>query len=342
MTNKKKNKGFTLIELISVLVILAILALIVTPLVLNIIRKARASADKRSIDAYGRSIELAVASYLLDNGTFPTSIEQLTIEYTGDKVECDQEKLNSDSSVYLAGCTVGGREITGYTYGKSSESGEEPATPTYTAYTVGQEVTYNNVDYYVVNASTTEDSTVTLLKKTPLTVAEVNQYGAGHVNKNTSSSQGTAYDQNGYGGMTYYSSDTCNSSTTSGCTSDYADSDIKYAVDEWAEANTTASDLVADSTGYKARLLTYEELTTSLGYTPAPQNVTSISLNSETVPTFVYNSNYYYWTMSPYQDETVRVWYVNNGGSVDVYANDIYLNYGSVVRPVITLLKSAL
>ena len=43
---------------------LAILTLIVTPLVMNIIRKARISADKRSVDAYGRSIELAIAGYL--------------------------------------------------------------------------------------------------------------------------------------------------------------------------------------------------------------------------------------------------------------------------------------
>ena len=60
----KNKKAFTLIELIAVLVILAILALIVTPLVLNIIKKARTSADKRSIDAYGRSIELAIADYI--------------------------------------------------------------------------------------------------------------------------------------------------------------------------------------------------------------------------------------------------------------------------------------
>ena len=47
---KNKEKGFTLIELIAVLVIMAIIALIVTPLAMSIIRKARVSADKRSID----------------------------------------------------------------------------------------------------------------------------------------------------------------------------------------------------------------------------------------------------------------------------------------------------
>ena len=66
----KKNKAFTLIEIIAVLVILAILALIVTPLVMNIIKKARIAADKRSIDAYGRSVELAITSYLMIQGHF--------------------------------------------------------------------------------------------------------------------------------------------------------------------------------------------------------------------------------------------------------------------------------
>ena len=71
---KRKEKGFTLLELIALLVIMSILALIVTPLVMNIIRKVRISADKRSVDAYGRSIELAIAGYLLDNGKFPTDV----------------------------------------------------------------------------------------------------------------------------------------------------------------------------------------------------------------------------------------------------------------------------
>ena len=105
MTNKKV-KGFTLIELVAVLVIMAILALIVTPLVMNIIRKARIAADKRSIDAYGRSIELAIAGYLLDTGKFPTEVSQLTIEYSGSQVVCETTQINPDSSVYLAGCIV--------------------------------------------------------------------------------------------------------------------------------------------------------------------------------------------------------------------------------------------
>ena len=98
MKNLRK-KGFTLIELIAVLVIIAILALIVTPLVMNIIRKARVAADKRSIDAYGRSIELAIAGYLLDTGKFPTDVNQLSIEYSGDEVVCSTTQLNDDSSV---------------------------------------------------------------------------------------------------------------------------------------------------------------------------------------------------------------------------------------------------
>ena len=215
--SKRNSKAFTLIELIGVLVIMAIIALIVTPLVMNIIRKARISADKRSIDAYGRSIELAIADYLLDNGTFPTSIEQLTIEYTGDKVECNTTTLKEDGGVYLAECTVGGRTVSGYTYGKEE-------TMLYDTYEIGDEVTYNNIEYYVIKDSDKTESSVTLLKKTPLTTSEVNTYGAGHVNRYTGYSVGTAIDKNGYGGMAYYTSETCgivnNNRLETGCTTD--------------------------------------------------------------------------------------------------------------------------
>ena len=151
---------------------------------------------------------------------------------------------------------------------------------------------------------------------------------------------GTAYNANGYGGMAYYSSDLCNLSVQSGCTNSYEDSDIKYVVDAWAQTNTVDSDLVVDLTGYSARLLTYEELITNLGYSAAEPDVTTMDLNIESVPDWVYNSNYWYWTMSQYQDEMIRVWRVGGSGNVD--ALSVYDNVGRIVRPVITISKSSI
>ena len=141
--------------------------------------------------------------------------------------------------------------------------------------------------------------------------------------------------------MAYYSSDTCKSGNETGCTSDYDDSDIKFAVDAWANDKLTDTDLKADALGYKARLLTYEELTTTLGYTPAAKDVTGMSLNSESTPSWVYNNNNYYCTMSPFQDEANRVWVIDADGAANARnVWDIFSSY--VVRPVVTFSKSAL
>ena len=330
--SKKNKKGFTLIELVAVLVIMAIIALIVTPLVMNIIRKAKIAADKRSVDAYGRSIELAIAGYLMDTGTIPTSISQLTIEYSGDEVVCSTTQLKSDSSIYLAGCTVGGRSVEGYTYGK------EEATPTYTAYSVGDEVSYNNVAYRVIKASGADESTVTLLKATPLTVAEVNQYGAGHVNmyacqSSDSSCYQTAYDYNSdgtVGGMAYYTSETCgyvnNNWVESGCTTDYASSEVKYAVDSWASVQAPAAS--------DARLITLEDLK-SLGYSDDSCIQSGYCSNSAEAPSWLH-INSWYWTSSQYNGSSSIVWGVGSGG---LDYDGVHSRVG-VVRPVITISKS--
>ena len=107
----KKKKGFTLIELISVLVILAILALIVTPLVLNIIRKAKVAADRRSVDAYGRSVELAIATHIMDTGQIPTNLDALTVEYTGKTVVCNIKQMKENGGLYMSECSVNGKEV---------------------------------------------------------------------------------------------------------------------------------------------------------------------------------------------------------------------------------------
>ena len=304
---KRKNlRAFTLIELIAVLVIMAILALIVTPLVMNIIRKARIAADKRSIDAYGRSIELAIAGYLLDTGTFPTSVDQLTIEYSGNKVECSTTQLNSDSSVYLTGCTVGGRTVD-YTYGTD----KTPPAPTYTAYTVGDHVSYNGVTYYVIEDSDTTNDTVKLLKENPLTKIEMDNLNLSGI---------TISESNGYGKVQY------------GSSVDYTTSTVKQVVDKWAEGAVKSGDSAT------ARLITFDELLPNLGY---DWSITSAGAGeypifNENVPTWVYNSNYWYWTMTPKADSS-RVWIVGNRGAL--YFGGV--SSSNMVRPVLVLSKSA-
>jgi len=333
MNINKRKKGFTLIELIAVLVIMAILALIVTPLVMNIIRKTRISADKRSVDAYGRSIELAIAGYLLDNGKFPTEVSQLTIEYSGNKVECETTQINTDSSVYLAGCTVAGRSVENYTYGED----KTPPAPTYNSYSVGDQVTYNNINYYVIKDSSASEETVTLLKAEPLTVAEVNQYGEGHVNmyscdESNTSCYHTAYDNNEYGGMAYYSSITCAYNRNDGCTTDYEQSEIKYVVDAWKEAKAPAST--------EARLIKIDDLTKNLGYFWGMANPSTEGWEKgENTPSWVYNSNYWYWTMDQYNDSSLFVWSVNNNGAL--MSNGVN-KYIGLVRPVIIISKSVI
>ena len=305
--SKLRKKGFTLIELIAVLVIMAILALIVTPLVMNIIRKARIAADKRSIDAYGRSIELAIAGYLLDTGKFPTDVNQLSIEYSGDEVVCSTTQLNDDSSVYLTGCTVKGRAVD-YAYGED-KTPQEPAAPTYDAYSVGDEVTYNNVDYYVIADSGTNESTVTLLKAEPLNEEEISAY------KPLEAQSTTGY---GYTGMQYHASSNV-----------YNGSYIKTTVDAWREAKASAA--------IEARLITLEELTDIFGYEEEEPYYRA----TESTPSWVYNSNYQYWTMSLYRNG--GVWLVSKDGLISFRNVDYYIpGCNSVVRPVIVLPKSAL
>ena len=55
-----KNKGFTLVELLAVIVILAIIALIATPIILNVISDAKKQAALESFKGYIDGAEKAI------------------------------------------------------------------------------------------------------------------------------------------------------------------------------------------------------------------------------------------------------------------------------------------
>ena len=70
---KKNNKGFTLIEIMVVVIILGLLAGLVLPRILGQEEKAKFEATKVQI----RSLEDALDSYKLDNGFYPTTDQGL-------------------------------------------------------------------------------------------------------------------------------------------------------------------------------------------------------------------------------------------------------------------------
>ena len=93
---KEKNKGFTLVELLAVIVILALIALIATPIILNVINDAKKQAAKDSAYGYMDAVEKYIVSSELEDksikdGTY--SVEELNKKIDEIKYESAKEKL---------------------------------------------------------------------------------------------------------------------------------------------------------------------------------------------------------------------------------------------------------
>ena len=92
------RRGFTLVELLAVIVILALIALITIPIVLSTVSKSEDSADKRSAENYRRAVKNAIARESLNgNRTNPT---QCNVIGTGnDKGNINCIMSNGDTKI---------------------------------------------------------------------------------------------------------------------------------------------------------------------------------------------------------------------------------------------------
>jgi prepilin-type N-terminal cleavage/methylation domain-containing protein len=76
MNEKKNNKGFSLVELIVVILIMAVLAVALAPQVMKWVGNARKAADRQTVDAIVSGVQLAAAQ-----GT--VTDYNIKIEYSG-------------------------------------------------------------------------------------------------------------------------------------------------------------------------------------------------------------------------------------------------------------------
>ena len=318
-----KKNGFTLIELIVVLVILTIVTLIATPIVLNLIEKVKIHSARSSVDAYGKSLENGVATYLLEHGSYPSSIDDLDIEYSGNKVECDVKNIYDNGAVYLTKCKVNNKYVLDnngdnsyYYYGKR-----------YGVYKIGDQVTYKGITFYVIEDSEEDKDYVKLLKAEPFTYNQVIQYAPsiiydGSLVKKTGDIALIPY---------YIRQDGCNGTDNTLCNSEYLNSDIRKIVDLWQNEYLDIFDLVDDDndTVY-ARLIKKQEF------------------DGIDFPKFswrrVCGGWCGYWTMTKVNQNNVYSIYAYKGGEpriVSTVTSRISEGY-STIRPVIVLKKSAI
>ena len=89
---KNNKKGFTLVELLAVIVILAIIALIATPIILNVIDNAKEGAAKNSAYGYIDALEKANAQEILKNSEVTVLSGEYTIASSGSVVTYGSDK----------------------------------------------------------------------------------------------------------------------------------------------------------------------------------------------------------------------------------------------------------
>lgn len=121
---KMNKKGFTLVELLAVIVILAIIALIATPIILGVIDDARKGAAKSSalgfVDAVEKSIALKMVSDT--NASIPSTISSTSdVKVKGEKPTAVSLSLDSAGSVTSGTITVSGYTVT---FNEGKVSGE--------------------------------------------------------------------------------------------------------------------------------------------------------------------------------------------------------------------------
>lgn len=136
---KNNKKGFTLVELLAVIVILAIIALIATPIILNVIDNAKEEAAKNSAYGYIDALEKANAQAILSDsevtvlsGTYTISdggkvvtygdAKSMAVNFKGDAPSDDGTLTYTNGKLTGGSITVSGKAFSVTSAGELTKS----------------------------------------------------------------------------------------------------------------------------------------------------------------------------------------------------------------------------
>lgn len=119
---KKDNKGFTLVELVIVVAILAILVGILAPQYTKYVEKSRQSADVSNLENIVKGFKVAAADTdynIIPNGTDATATYTITMKATGTTIVADKapEADASKSNNWVSAI----KEYTGYDFSNTED-----------------------------------------------------------------------------------------------------------------------------------------------------------------------------------------------------------------------------
>ena len=328
---KEKNKGFTLVELLAVIVILALIALIATPIILNVINDAKKQAAKDSAYGYMDAVEKYIVSSELEDksikdGTY--SVEDLNSMGVSVKGSIPDNGTIKIESKTVKSYDIG---IDGY----AVSNGEVKKVSTTKSFKNGTAVYYNPV--FGEKCSESESKSTTGTKSGCMKWYVFND-------KEGNATVNVILDHNTTAGVAYNST---------GSNSEMKEVKIKLEEDtkDWKKT---------------ARLITANEvakITENTGFDASTENqdwfyldsnnqtqIASSTNKSKYAWLFDYtnectnygcnkpdSSNWGYWTSTSYKDNSTYAWHVYRVGSLyNYYVFDNAIG----VRPVITISKS--
>lgn len=362
-----KKKGFTLVELLTVIAILAIILLVASPIILNVLEKAKQSSFKNQVLLYvegvkqkavlsqvgegnivlpgvGESVDVDITTIVLDIDKNYTGV----VRITNNNGKYEYEVVNIIGDGYTANGPTNTIKVT-----KAGNKPDIPPAPTYTAYNIGDQVTLkDNSVWYVIENSDSSSDTVTLfasqnIKKDASGWSTIHEESVIAFDEtNARLTENNSYCTNPNAGCNIYAAQ--NGIVTNGDISGTVseDSTIKKFIDNSVLAYINNSLTANGGTNINSiRLITNQEICNIINIIDSSNNcvppTVNINLTSQyvNVPTWLYSTSY--WTMTVAINNS---WYLYRmDGVANISA--LHLNAASNdqafgARPVIVTNKS--